>query len=633
MRFRAEKPIQAVGQFVDTLRAGYIFPALPRRASRVEDAVAERGWGWLPALSLVGALGLLLVALADTGARYSTTWAEPLFWMGLLVLFAPIAVRLASSEAARSERIGLVVALGLGLYLVKILHSPLAFTQHDEFYHWRTANDIITHGRLFTENPMLPVSALFPGMENVIDAIVSLSGMSIFSAGVVLMGVARLILTLALYLLYEQISRSSQVAGVASVLYMANPSYLFFTALFKYETLALSFVALLLYAAVRRQHPSAHSRLALTVIALLALGVVATTHHLTSYALTMFLVLWTIVSFKIRSKNDLGPGGMMLLAIVVNLTWLVYVASIVVGYLAPHFQGAVSEVIRLIAREQDAGRQLFGPSATSGERVTPLWERTVGFAAVGLLLLGLPFGLLQIWRRHRDSAIALALGVGVLAYPASLALRLTRRGWEIANRSSEFVFLTIGFVVAIGVVSFMLEGRLQRMRAFVYGLCASVIFIGGIIAGSPPAWRLPGPYLFNSGTRSIEPEGVAAAEWTRSYLGPDNRVGAYGTDNLLLGSYGEQHIVIGLSSGVSVEWLMFKPSLEPDSDPLWQRGQVQYLVINRRLGNFPDLASRYWPGAKTGSAIAKFDHIRNVSRLFDSGNIIIYDLRALDHVP
>jgi hypothetical protein len=347
----------------------------------------------------------------------------------------------------------------------------------------------------------------------------------------------------------------------------------------------------------------------------------------------MFLVFWTTVAFKIRSKSDLGPGGILVMAIVANLAWLLYVANSVVGYLAPHFQGAVSEILQLIAREPHAGRQLFGPSATSGGRMTPLWEQAVGFGSVGLLLLGLPWGLLQIWRRHRESAIAVALGLGVVAYPISLAFRLTRRGWEIANRSSEFVFLAVGFVVAIGVVWFISGGRQQRVRAFVCGLCATVVFIGGIMVGWPPAWRLPGPYLLDSGTRSIEPEGVAAAEWTRAYLGPDNRVGAYGTDNLLLGSYGEQYIVIGLNSGVSVEWLMFKPSLGSDSAQLLQRSQVRYLVIDRRLANVPDLASRYWAGANTGSAIAKFDQIRNVSRLFDSGNLIIYDLRALDRGP
>src|SRR6266545_4304543 len=139
VRFRGDKPIQAVQQFVHTPRAGYMFPALPRRAGRVGVTATNRGLGWLPALSLVGALGL---------------------------------------------------------YLVKVLHSPLIFTLHDEFIHWHTANDILKSGHLFRENPLLPASALFPGLEIVTAALTRLSGLTIFDAGVVVVGIARLMLVL-----------------------------------------------------------------------------------------------------------------------------------------------------------------------------------------------------------------------------------------------------------------------------------------------------------------------------------------------------------------------------------------------------------------------------------------------------
>ena len=39
----------------------------------------------------------------------------------------------------------------MGLYLVKLLHSPLSFTFSDELQHWRTAGDIIESGYLFAK--------------------------------------------------------------------------------------------------------------------------------------------------------------------------------------------------------------------------------------------------------------------------------------------------------------------------------------------------------------------------------------------------------------------------------------------------------------------------------------------------
>ena len=68
-----------------------------------------------------------------TGSRAAAGWAEPLFWTGLLVLVMPFTARLASTAAPRRERVGLVVLLALALYLVKVVHSPYAFTFPDEF--------------------------------------------------------------------------------------------------------------------------------------------------------------------------------------------------------------------------------------------------------------------------------------------------------------------------------------------------------------------------------------------------------------------------------------------------------------------------------------------------------------------
>src|SRR6266436_7992650 len=64
-------------------------------------------WGWLPVLSLTSAVGVFLVALAGDAGRVASQWADLLFWLGLLTLFLPIALRLLSSKPARRERIAL----------------------------------------------------------------------------------------------------------------------------------------------------------------------------------------------------------------------------------------------------------------------------------------------------------------------------------------------------------------------------------------------------------------------------------------------------------------------------------------------------------------------------------------------
>lgn len=205
---------------------------------------SDSEWGWLPGLSFVSALGLPLTACADTAARGGAAWAEPHFWFALLVLFAPTAMRLAAVQTTRRERIRLVALLGLGLYLVKVLNSPTAFTLHDELGHWRATDDIMQTGHLFRANPLDRIYPLYPGVEIVTTALTHLGGWTLFGAGVIVLAVARMVLVTTIFLFFETVSKLARVAGTAALLYMTNPNFVFFDAQYAYELLALPLAAL-----------------------------------------------------------------------------------------------------------------------------------------------------------------------------------------------------------------------------------------------------------------------------------------------------------------------------------------------------------------------------------------------------
>jgi len=599
-------------------------------------------WGWLPALSLLSAFGLLLVALANNGARAGAAWSNVLFWAGLLLLFAPAAVRLIALEAERPERIGLVLLLGTGLYLVKLLHSPLSFTLSDELQHWRTAGDIIESGYLFAENPLLPVSSLYPGLESITVALADLSGFTLFAAGVIVLGAARLMGMLALFLFYEQVGGSARLAGIAALLYVANPNYLFFDAQFAYESLALPLTLLMLFAAARRRLTPDGDAVGLTLVTLLGLAAVVITHHVTTYALVAFLAVWALIA-SLRAHDRWTaphPRGLALLALVASLTWLVYAATLTAKYLFPQLGGSLTQLIQLIAGEA-VGRELFRSPAGL---VSPLWERLTGYTAIVLILLGLPFGLRQVWRRQRDNPLALTLAAGALAYPASLAMRLTERGAEAANRSTAFLFVAIAFVLASWVVEQPFGRRLGPKWLPAACAWATIIFLGGVTIGWPPPWaRMPGPYLPAADTRSIESQGLAAAAWTRALLGPDNRLIADRTNRLLMGAYGEQRPVTGYADKVPISQVFFAPQLGPSERQILRAGRVRYVVVDRRLSAALPAAGVYFErGEALGNvhttpidpaALAKFDMLADVSRLFDSGDIVIYDVGALAYEP
>lgn len=650
------------------------------------QAARAQGWGRLPTLSLIGAVGLLLVATADTLSRSGAGQYEALFWVGLLALVVPILTRLASNEPSRQERIGLVVLVGLGLYLVKVMHSPFEFTFADELVHLYNGNSILQTGTLFNHNPILSVTPLYPGLETVTAALASLSGLSVFGAGLIIIGLGRLILVLALYLFYEEVSGSSRVSGIATLLYAASANYVFFSVEFSYESMALPLAVLVLFVAVRRAaaHKGAHHR-ALTLIAVLGIITIVITHHLTSYFLAAFFIVWSILLLFLRlrgmmkkataasvdgglgrrslltfvdritklspqpasthrdSEHPKGlralsePGVLAIFGTIACLVWLVGVASLTVGYLSPVLGGAVSSIIQTIAGEAST-RQLF--QSTTGY-VAPLLERLTGFSSVLLMLVGLPFGLRRIWRQFRGHPIAVVLAAAALAYFAMLGLRLVPAAWETGNRASEFLFIGLSFVLAFTVVEFWNFRRVAWLGRVIALSSVAIIFMGGVIAGWPPLLRLSRPVQVTVDDVVIEPQGFAAAQWMRAALGPNNLVATDDSNARLMLAYGEQLPLTGRYP--DIDDLLRTPDIPAWEVQLMQDQQIQYVAFDRRLISWDNMAGYYFDETGGGSladtalfdpeVYGKFDKPTNVNRIFDSGNIVIYDVRAVSDVP
>lgn len=598
--------------------------------------------GWLPVLALIGALGVIQVALADDAARQGMPWAEAAFWTGLATIFIPYSARLLMRDTPPHERIGLLLVLTLELYVAMLLLSPLGFTGFDELAHWRTAQDIGRTGHLFTPNPLLPISAKYPGLEIVTNALASLVGASTFAAGIVVIGVARLIGVLALYLFYEQVTRSPWVAGIAGLLYMANPNFLTFDAAFSYESFALPLAALVIYVAltrVRRWPDRAHG---LMMVLALAFGAVVITHHLTSYNLVAFLLLWAIILVIQRRRLWVkgGPGGPALLGLALCVIWLAYVGNDVAGYVVPHITSGVQQLAQILTGHAPV-RPLFHDSAGD---VTPLWERITAFAAVALILLGLPFGIVRIWQRHRAQAIVLALAIVALLYPITQALRLTQAGAETADRATEFVFVGLALVLAAALTESWLTSAPAWRRYVPAVAVVAILFIGGAIAGSGPVWnRLPGPYLVSADSRSISPEGITAAQWAGTHLGPGQRVITDRIDQMLMGTYGGQHPVTGFNDGLPIPTVFFSPQLDSYDRSVLRAGRVRYVEIDQRLSTGLPHVGVYFEIGEPGSfqhatpisraALMKFNGVPGVNRIYDSGNIVIYDIGGITNVP
>lgn len=171
----------------------------------------ERPWsgiGHLPPIVLAAGAGLLLCSVANALARATLAPSPLIFWAGILILALPIFYRLTSREASPGERLLLVCLLGLSLYAVKVVRDAPIFTFSDELVHAFNASQIVQHHHLFEFNPILPVTPNYPGLEGATSALMTLTGMSPYGAGIIIVGAARLVLMVAMFFLFSRVSGS-----------------------------------------------------------------------------------------------------------------------------------------------------------------------------------------------------------------------------------------------------------------------------------------------------------------------------------------------------------------------------------------------------------------------------------------
>ena len=210
--------------------------------------------GLFPVLILTNAIGLLLISVSYYLGLMGVYDLEFSFILGLLLIFVPNLLRLLSSIPSRFERMYVLCGLGLTFYLISLMMSPQEISSFDAFLHWITADNILRTGHLFSNNALHPVNPYYPGIEIVTNAISSLTGLNTFYADIPLIATLRVLTVLALFLFYEKITNSSRMAGIAAAIYMVNPHFIFFDAMYSYETIALPFVIFTLYILARYEN-------------------------------------------------------------------------------------------------------------------------------------------------------------------------------------------------------------------------------------------------------------------------------------------------------------------------------------------------------------------------------------------
>ncbi|MEU8613997.1 hypothetical protein AB0C29_39020 [Actinoplanes sp. NPDC048791] len=598
--------------------------------------------GHAPAVLTISALGVLMVALAYAGGRVSTGNAQFAYWVGQVVVFTPVVVRLLSRRMAGvAESFLLVMGLALHQYLLKWMYSPDQFRFPDELQHWLATTIIVQSGELFQPNPALPPAEHFPGLAELGAAVAEMTGLPVTAAGVIVAGIAHLVFVGVLFAVVLRASNSPAVAGVACATYATALHYLFFNSMFLYQTAALPFFMLAIWA-VRRWRAEGGRMFAALAVVSMALTTVS--HHVTALALVATLLLLAVAELVVDQPRRWSALAMPGAAAVVVAAWILLVATDVLGYLEEPVDQVVRTVSQLFSGESD-------PASTSAP--VSVGQLVVqGAGLLGLLVLYLAVTRDMVHRRDRDWWRWAAVVGGMVFFAGNGVRFLGQNGPEIAGRLSTFTYIPISILAAIGLVRgvqlipakdefghrwraaapaidvVMPGGWNLYSRVAAGSAMITLLMIGARAGGWPPiASILPGPYLAGGYERSVDAYGVASADWQRTTLGPGNRVGGDATSVSLASTYGRQDPVREVGS------LYYADVWGLEQDDLVQRVHVQYLVVDRRLSTqLPESGAYFESDPRSGQItspltvgqLGKFDSLTGMDRLYDNGTVRIY---------
>ncbi|MFB9362114.1 hypothetical protein [Actinoplanes nipponensis] len=618
-------------------------PPDPGRAPKPARARREPlDLGHAPAVLTISALGVLMVALAYAGGRVSTGNAPFAYWVGQVVVFTPVVVRLLSRRMAGvAESFLLVMGLALHQYLLKWMYSPDQFRFPDELQHWLATTIIVESGELFRPNPALPPAEHFPGLAELGAAAAEMTGLPVTAAGVVVAGIAHLVFVGVLFAVVLRASNSPAVAGVACATYATALHYLFFNSMFLYQTAALPFFMLTIWAVRRWRAEGGRTFVALAGV---SMALTTVSHHVTALALVATLLLLAVAELVVDQPRRWSALVMPGAAAVVVAAWILLVATDVVGYLEEPVEQVRRTVAQLVSGESDAA------SASAPVSVGQLVVQGAGL--LGLLVLALAVTRDMVHRRDRDWWRWAAVAGGLVFFAGNGVRFLGQNGPEIAGRLSTFTYVPISILAAIGLVRGVqlipardADGHRWRAAApaidvivpggwNLYSRVAAgsamitLLMIGARAGGWPPiASILPGPYLAGGYERSVDAYGVASADWQRQTLGPGNRVGGDATSVSLASTYGRQDPVREVGP------LYYADTWGLDQDDLAQRLHVQYLVVDRRLSTqLPESGAYFESDPRSGQItspltvgqLGKFDTLAGVDRLYDNGTVRIY---------
>lgn len=518
---------------------------------------------------------------------------------------------------------------------VRWMYSPLSFTFPDELSHWRTASDILHFQHLFHENPRLPVSAVFPGLEEVATALVSLTHIGLFTAGTIVVATSHVALSAAAYYLFRRVGGSARVAGIAAFAFALNPLHAGFDSMFIYQAPALLLGMVALETALDRREEERHRGWASIVLALVCLGGLVVTHHLTA---AVFIVALAVIGLLLAILSGFGLTARRLLGLAVAgvlmaTVWVIAEAGPVLSYLGTPLGDTISGVLNFGSNAGTVALPTTSQGSSGG------WLTIVATILIAILVL---IGAAALWKRPWGgpgrSVLARVFGLCALVYFAVLLVRqFAPDGAELSGRLLVFAALFTSVTIGVALVSgWPARESLRRFGRPAAVLALLVIFLGAKMSGWPAPWeQLPGSFHAAAFESGVDRQNTEAVKWFGRHVGPESRVVCDASVCALAAAYAEADPIPNEAE------LYYSPTMTPALlETIHERG-LEYLIVDRRLSQEQPITGHFFH-ATPGEAgtrdrpvplagLTKFEDVPGIELIYDNGPIQIYDLRGVPH--
>ena len=551
------------------------------------------------AASEMAGMGAVVRSYTIAQSTLSGTSEFVWFWGGMFLLELPLMLLIAGRSTRRATRTALLILYGLVSFAPKLLRNPSSPVYHDEFAHWRETHEILTTGKLFEPNPIIPIIARYPGMHAATAALVHVTGLTIWQAATVLLILCHVALVLGLAVLAQSLGLNNRTAAVVAVLYSLNSSFLYFDTQYAYESVAISLAVWTLIAYVRAiRQVQGRGRVAWSMLTVLLAAGTVITHHLSTFTLILIMGLLALAmsmpwlarpagpdstnsgpfaAAESRADRDARIGwpsdwtrhgeaevrnqplaswvrsaatawSLTLTTALMAGAWFHFVAPTTWSYLSPFLGEGLSELLE-VAKGTGSARQLFGAS------LSPWWEQKAAylvpvlafaFAVAGLLLIRAGIRSGRLPRGRRRALLCGFAALGIVYFPSTVFI-LAPAGAEGARRSWAFTWIGLCMVAGPAAV-WLLDWVTRRARHWLrFGLLSGlaallgIALVGGTSAGLDASSRFPGPFLFGSDARSVTPELLAMSKWFSARFGPGHNVVTDRYTGLVIGSFGLQN--------------------------------------------------------------------------------------------